>query len=222
MKREPSSPTTHRVTNLPLIGSLQLASSSVNLPRGYNVEFTESLRCERCALSRNFNPPIMSEGTLGDLQSEGTEDNVGKRGEKVNCNGEVLRTSDPLKDCSRSENTEQLDTTGGAGDEQTASYSKDPTTHSNHNSESSSSEDEMEGQGDFAANWYVPLPQDPGESDDEEGGEGEGSEQWSEAAIRGQPLLRKQDGEEEGEGQGASSQQVEEVKAASQMEDSES
>lgn len=175
---------------------------------------------------------MMSEGTLGDLQSEGTEDNVGKRGEKVNCNGEVLRTSDPLKDCSRSENTEQLDTTGGAvcssvntkqaGDEQTASYSKDSTTHNNHNSDSSSSEDEMEGQGDFAANWYVPLPQDPGESDEEEGGEGEGSEQWSEAAIRGQPLPRKQDGEEEGEGQGASGQQVEVVKAASKMEDSES
>jgi hypothetical protein len=115
------------------------------------------------------------------------------------------------------------DTQWTTRDEQISSNSKDPT-HNNHNSDSTSSEDEMEGQGDFAANWYEPLPQDPRESDEEE--EGEEREQQSEAAIgSGQPPLQgKQDGEreeEEGEGQGASVQRVEGIQAASLLEDSE-
>lgn len=170
----------------------------------------------------------MSEGNSGDLQPERAKEDVEKREGKVNCNGEMLRTSESLKDGSKCENKRHMDTTSSeicssvdtqwAGDEQTASNSKD-STRNNHNSDSSSSEDETEGQGDFAANWYVPLPQDPQESDEEEG-EGEEGEQWSEAATGSQSLRGKQNGEEE-EGQGASVQQVEEVKAASQMEDSE-
>ena len=174
----------------------------------------------------------MSEEHSGDLQPEGAKENVGKRGERVNCNGEMLRTSEPLKDGSKSENERHMDSTGGevcgsvdtrwAEDEHTASNSKDPT-HNNHNSGSSSSEDETEGQEDFAANWYVPLPQDPRESDEDEEGEGGESEQWSKAATGSRPLQKKQGGEEvdEEEGQDASVQQVAEVKAASQMEDSE-
>ncbi len=175
---------------------------------------------------------MMSEENSGEL--EVAEDNVGKIGEKVNCNGEILRTSDPLKDGSTSVNKRHMDTMNDEAacssadtqwttkDEQISSNSKDPT-HNNHNSDSTSSEDEMEGQGDFAANWYEPLPQDPQESDEEE--EVEESEQRSETAIgSGQPLQGKQDGEreeEEGEGQGASVQPVEEIQAASPMEDSE-
>lgn len=182
----------------------------------------------RCALNRNFSTLIliMSEGNSGDLQPEGAEDNVGKREKKMNCNGEVLRTSDPLKEGSTSGNKRQTDTRSGdvcssadtqwAGDEQITSNSKDPT-HNDHNSESTSSGDE----GDFASNWYEPLPQDPRESDEDE--EGEERERWSEAATGGHPLQGRQDGEkeDEGEGQGASVQQAKEVKAASLMEDSE-
>lgn len=163
----------------------------------------------------------MSEGSSGDLQPEGDKEDVGKRGEKVNCNGEVLRTSDPLKDVSTSENKRLMDSTDGevcssvgtqwAGDDQSTSNSKD-STHKNDSSDSSSSEDETEGQGDFAANWYVPLPQ---ESDEEEGE----SEEWSEAATGDRPLQGKQDGEKK-EGQSADVQRAEDVKAASQMEDS--
>ena len=177
----------------------------------------------------------MSEGNSDNLQPIGAKENVEERREKVNCNGEALRTSEPLKYGLTSENIDHImDSpkasssevcnsidTQWAGDEQTASSSKEPSQN-NHNSDSSSSEDETEGQGDFTANWYVPLPQDPQESDEEGGGEGEDSEQWSEAATGG-TLQAQHDGEEEGkeEGQGASTQQVEEVKAASRMEDSE-
>lgn len=169
---------------------------------------------------------MMSEGNSGYLQPEGGEDNVGKRGEKVNCNGEVLRTSDPLKEGSTNGDKGQTDTRSGegcspvvdtqwVGDEQITSNSKDPT-HNGHNSESTSSDDE----GDFAANWYEPLPQDPRESDEEEE-----REKWSEATTGSQSLQGRQDGEkeeeEEGKGQSTSVQQAEEVKAASLMEDSE-
>ena len=171
----------------------------------------------------------MSEGNLDDLQPIGVEDNVEERKERVKYNGRILRTSEPLKDGSTSENrghTEHMDSTEVTSsevccsvdtrleeNEQTALNSKDPSQN-NHNSDSSSSEDETEGQGDFAANWYMPLPQDPREEEED-------SEQWSEAATAHCPMQGEQDGEEEEEDQGTSAQQGEQVKAASRMEESE-
>ena len=173
----------------------------------------------------------MSEENQDELQLLRAKDNVEEKEEKLNCNGDMPRTSEPSKDGSTSINREltefrdNTEASGGelcspidtkwAGDGRTVSSSKDPSCN-NHNSDSTSSEDETEG-GGFAANWYVPLPQDPQQSDKEE--EGEDSEQWRDVAT-GAALQAHQDEEEEVEGQGASDR-VKEIQPASRMEDSE-
>lgn len=170
----------------------------------------------------------MSEGQVGGLQpveEGGTKGSV----ENFTCNGGVLRTSEPSKDDLTSHenrgHTDSMNTFSAVGDEECGSLgthstkdqmynSKDPSCNS-HTYDSTSSEDETEGE--FAANWYVPLPQDPQQSDEE--GEGD-SENWSKGAS--DSLQGGEDYEEEEQlGAQSISSTVGEVKPASVMEDSE-
>ena len=155
------------------------------------------------------------------------KDKLEERSKKLNGDVEIRGIAYLSKDAPKCEDntcTEDMDTGDGhcsnvdarlEGDEAiNVSPFKGNLFCNHHNSDSSSSEGEAEEPGEFPANWYMPLPQDPQHSD-EEGGE-EGGDQWSGAAIAG--VLEGK--EEELKDQGATAR-VEEIKPASQMEDSE-
>ena len=132
---------------------------------------------------------------LGDnsacLETAGIKDRVDGRGEKVVCNGEVQRTSALIENGSMSEDNpdshdksqvpddevcDPLDTRW-TRNEETVLDSKDPSCNSRV-SDNTSSGDETE-EGDFATNWYVPLPQDSRQSDDEEAEQEEDGVDWT-------------------------------------------
>ena len=171
----------------------------------------------------------MSEHRSEDLQPVKAKDKLEERSEKVNGNVEIRGTSYHSKDASKYEDntcTEDM-TNGTAGDGHCSNVDaqlegdeainvstfKENQFCNHHNSDSSSSEGEAEEPGEFPANWYMPLPQDPQHSDEERGEEG--GDQWSGAAIAG--VLEGK--EEELKDQGATAR-VEEIKPASQREDS--
>ena len=152
----------------------------------------------------------------------GTKDCVDGRGEKVICNGKAQRTSENGSvsrdnlDCPDNSQVSGIDEvcdsldTRWTRNEETVLNSKDPSCNSN-TSDNTSSGDETE-EGDFAANWYVPLPQDPSQSDDE----AEDGEDWSKGASG---LTQGQEEEEVSEDV---EPHIRDVKPVSKMEDSKS
>lgn len=130
--------------------------------------------------------------------------------EKVMCNGGMKITtessengsgrgeedSDPLdRSGTGSERCRHLDTRWTRDEE--AVLNPQDISVNGHSSDSTSSGDETE-EGDFAANWYVPLPQDPHQDDDdgaeEEEEEGEG---WSKGTTGLSPPHREEQKEKE-------------------------
>lgn len=164
--------------------------------------------------------------------STGTKDRVDGMGEKVICNGEAQRTSKLTENGSVSgDNLDHPDNYQVSGNqvcdpldtrwtknEETALNSKDPSCNS-HSSDNTSSGDETE-ESDFAANWYVPLPQDPSQSDDEGVEHKEEGQEWSKGASG---LTQAQEEEEISEDvEQTVGMPVRDVEPVSRMEDSKS
>ena len=167
---------------------------------------------------------------VSSLEIVGSKGNGDEIEGKVTCNGEIVRTSEPLKNGSMSvggESTkdsfdvagsEPLDTRWRGDEEALTDLNYKDPPRNGHTPDSSSSEDDDETEGGaFAANWYVPLPQDPQESDEEEAEE---EEEWSKGAAG--LLQDPQDEESEHQPDQNASGSLKEVKPTSKMEDSES
>lgn len=162
----------------------------------------------------------------------GSQDAVDETRETLTHNEEVIRTAElPSNSSVCGENGDTINRfetvdiapldTRWRGDQSTGFNCKDPSWNGQtHESTSSEEEedDEQEG-GAFAANWYVPLPQDPQQSDEEGDEEGD-SGQWSEGASG--LLQPNEEDEEVSEGAGRSDSASDfDVKPSSKMEDSE-
>ena len=160
---------------------------------------------------------------------------------KVVCNGETQRTlelagsgAEAVKSGAKispelagDDLSDSLDTRWRREGDKAVSLDSNDPPHNGHKSESSSSGDDEgneDQEGDFAANWYMPLPQDPQPSDEEEDEEGTteegGSVSWSKGLSELSLAREKEEKLDDPSGMSAAASAAE-FKPSSTMEDSE-